>query len=165
MSVEIIKCLWCGKEVASSVPRRKYCDEDCARSRNRVLSREYQRVNGCRTGIPKNRTCEEGAIHELLVHIDLLRKGWKVFAPSYATKGVDLVALKGNTLLRVQVKKAQFNSKTGTMSAPSSASKYREMYDILALSFDGEQVVYRPPLPEVRPLPGGPEEEGGEDLG
>ena len=49
-------------------------------------------------------TTTKGGIGELVVAIDLLKKGWTVFFPIVDNIGCDLIAMKDNVIKTIQVK-------------------------------------------------------------
>lgn len=82
-------------------------------------------------------------MHELLVAVDLLRLGWQVFRCISPCGSCDLVAMRADDLLRVEVTTAVRN-KNGTWGYPAKDSR---RYDILALVTHAGEIMYRPTLP------------------
>ncbi len=88
-----------------------------------------------------------GAVHELNVSIDLMRKGWHVFRALSPACPADLVAYKAPHLLKIQVTKARRKNRKIQYDPHKG-----EPFDILALSFLSGKIIYIPELPieEVR---------------
>src|ERR1700675_586893 len=117
-------CENCGKPIPPiRIKRRaKLCSTQCYRERSK---KRYKRLNP-RTGLVSGTV---GAMNELLVAADLLRRGFSVFRAMSQACSCDLAVLKGRTLLRVEVT-------TGTLT-PGGKISYaphdRENFDIMAV--------------------------------
>jgi len=85
-----------------------------------------------------------GAISELRVSADLLYKGYSVFRALSPNCPCDLAILKGDKLLKIEVKT--------TCYSPSGAVVYpkpkNDCYDILALVLD-DKIIYKPALETI----------------
>ena len=85
-----------------------------------------------------------GAIAEIQVCADLMKRGYHVFRAISPSCHCDLVAYKtGETLYRIEVKKGQ-RSRDGSLYLPSFTPEYAERYDILALVDDVGIIRYIP---------------------
>tara|TARA_R100000808_G_C2155085_1_gene166799 strand:+ start:724 stop:1137 length:414 start_codon:yes stop_codon:yes gene_type:complete len=68
-------------------------------------------------------TTTKGGIGELVVAIDLLKKGWTVFFPIVDNTGCDLIAMKDNVIKTIQVK---FHTKPSSGSSGSISIDMRK---------------------------------------
>lgn len=80
-----------------------------------------------------------GAISELVVAVDLLRKGYEVFRALSVNASCDLAIIKDGVLLRIEVRTAHTNKNGAWGSNP----KHRA--DILA-QVVGNEIKYTPPF-------------------
>ena len=83
-----------------------------------------------------------GAIHELIVCCDLMRKGFDVYRSLSQSCPCDLAVVKDGKLLRIEVTTAH-KSSTGKNLHPS---KDTDNFDILALAFHDGKIEYIPTL-------------------
>src|SRR5262249_47266514 len=120
----------------SGYPKKKFCCSKCYKKHN-LTTQSDDVEQGLGSGT-------KGAIHELQASVDLMRKGWEVFRAVSPSASCDLIAVKGEQLLRIQVTKAHYNKATGKTYYPNHKG---EPFDILALSFVTGEVSYIPPLP------------------
>ena len=81
-----------------------------------------------------------GAISELIVTVDMLKRGFEVFRAVSAHCSCDLAALKDGKLLRIEVK-TSYRTKN-TIVRENDEHKA----DILALVLRGCEIVYKPAL-------------------
>ena len=82
-----------------------------------------------------------GAISELVVALDLLKREYRIFLPLHHTFGADLVAVKGKQKLLVEVKTA-IMSKGGKIQN----LLVDHCVDVLAIACKDGTVVYQPDL-------------------
>ena len=98
-------------------------------------------------GIP---TGTVGAIAELGVAIDLLRKGFHVFRALSPNCSCDLAIVADTQLYRVEVKTGH-RDKDGHPSPPYVKKHKRELFDIIAtVLHDTNEIIYTPALPIVQ---------------
>lgn len=83
-----------------------------------------------------------GAISELLVAADLTARGWLVYLPLKWSRGFDLIAMKNERLLRVEVKSAS-RALDGKVCFTKAT---RHSPDVFAYVITGEPVIFDPPL-------------------
>jgi hypothetical protein len=105
--------------------------------RNHRDSRGTQRVSPKRTSA-QSASGLVGSASELVCCADLLRRGWYAFRSASHQSPVDVIAMKGPVLLRVEVR----------TSTNGRTCKMHGTYDILAMVKDSI-VIYRPDLPLV----------------
>lgn len=84
-----------------------------------------------------------GSICELLVAADLMARGWAAFMPVIASKGHDLIGVKDDLVITIEVRSAYRNAAGKLIFAkkPDCRSAH------YALCVTGEPVAYEPALP------------------
>ncbi len=134
-------CQSCGGEIVKIrgvVLReaRKFCSNPCRRA---WYAKKYLEVNNFRWKLP---TATVGAIHELLVGVDLLRKGYAVFRALSPSSPGDLAILMKGKLLIVEV----------TTAARSAQGKLfyhkhpKQSHDLIAAVEHNGTITYIPDL-------------------
>ena len=118
-----------------NMKRRVYCSMECRDLHYHRLDPESDLAKGV-----------IGAIHEMEVCSDLLRKGWDVFRAISSHRTCSLIIVYKEQLLRVQVAKAD-RRKDGAVKFNIALKRRR--YDILALSFVNRTIEYFPELPVI----------------
>ena len=145
------KCLCCGKqfEYHQSNPNKrktKYCSNECSiKSNQQNQSKKRKKLNLARKlGLSGGVT---GKINENIVAIDLLKKGFSVYLAYEDTHPLDLLAIKDNQILKIEVK-------TGIV-LPSGLITYamkksqNKKHDILAVVTNLNDIKYNPPFLDV----------------
>lgn len=101
-------CIQCGRQVL----RRgaKFCSAACQRKRY------FAKMGILGTGLPTGTT---GAISELVICCDLLRRGYEVFRSVSPSCSCDLAVLKDGKLLRIEVKSVHLNRLNGKVMQPA----------------------------------------------
>jgi len=112
-------CEVCNKEFSSIRENKKTCSGDC--HRKRVNTTSGRLVN------EKISTGNVGAMSELFVSADLLKKGYAVFRSLSPACFCDLIVVKDNQIFRVEVKTGYLNENTNNLSI--ATSKYAEKID------------------------------------
>lgn len=129
---------------AKSPKDRKYCSRTCSRTAN-IAYLQTRRPN-----TSKLPTGTVGAISELIVSADLLRRGFEVFRALSQSCSCDLAILHESKLIRVEVRTASRSSAGKLMFAFRPGEDQR--HDLLALvTDDGHTIEYRPTLVELFP--------------
>jgi hypothetical protein len=82
-----------------------------------------------------------GAVNEIRVALYMMILGWQLFRSISPNDSVDLVAIKGRTVLKVQVK-ASFHGQYKHLRSGNN--------DLLAIVTAGDQIRFRPLFPEVQ---------------
>ena len=83
-----------------------------------------------------------GTISELLAAADLMARGWMVYMPIYPSKGHDIIAIKDEIVLMVEVRSAYRNG-SGRLIFTKKPDCKSGTY---ALVVTGEPVSYEPPI-------------------
>lgn len=115
----------------------KYCSGRCGKRAGLRVHRELNPP----TGLP---TPTAGALAELRVAADLMARRWHVFRALSPACPSDLVILRSDKVLRVQVRSA-YRTKDGRFTVNRKNSEH----DILALHFGNGEIRYEPALVEV----------------
>lgn len=85
-----------------------------------------------------------GAISELLVAADLMARGWQVFRPLTAATGHDIIAVRKDTILTIEVRSAHANN-SGRLIYNKKADCKSAHYGLVVT---GRPVAYEPDLPD-----------------
>jgi hypothetical protein len=112
------------------------CSPVCDAARKK---RRFEEANGKAYGLP---TGTVGALHELTVAVDLLRRGYAVFRALSPTCGCDLAVLKGRDLLRVEVKSAYRGRSGNLILGITKKDRPSARFEILALVERSGRITY-----------------------
>ncbi len=128
-------CINCGEEIQVHKVKRtrgqaKYCDPSCQKE---YWKKKYAGQNTI-WGVSSSTV---GAINELRVSVDLLRRGYSVFRALSPSCPCDLVLLKDGDVFRVEVTTGH-NSSNGRLYYPK---KDPQLYDILAI-VTSDSIIY-----------------------
>lgn len=132
----------CGVCGLNFKPRRKdakYCSPRC---RNVVAKRFWRDANPAMGNLPTGTT---GAMHEMLVAIDLLRRGLYVYRSLTPNAPSDLAVLHGCRLIRVEVTTGYASPAGATWHPKKDGTKF----DVLAIVTHDGTISYRPELAEL----------------
>ena len=127
-------CSNCGKEIDKDVDRygmRKYCSTYC--SHQYYTKRYRETVMTTKYNLPRSTV---GAMHELIVCVDLLKKGFSVFRSVTPNCSCDLAILKNNKLLKIEVKTGY--KVNGKIQYPHLSEENKQNHDVLAVVVHGE---------------------------
>lgn len=133
-------CSKCEKPIPDSKKnyvRIKYCSKEC-REENRRL--KYVSVN--KPIYDSICTGTVGAIHELLVSVDLLKRGFDVFRSLSPSCSCDLAILKNRKLIKVEVTTGKYSVSGKLFYPPKKDIKY----DLLAVVVKHGDIIYLPTL-------------------
>jgi hypothetical protein len=134
----IKRCANCSTEFKRWRITGKFCSTKCQRTAY------ADRAGLWGSGLPSGTT---GAIAELAVCADLLRRGYEVFRAVSQNCSCDLAILKDAKLLRVEVKTAYRNRLTGKLIGLKDYDQGK--HDIYASVVGGKEIVYSPELPDA----------------
>jgi len=95
-------CLICSKNFATNYKRKVFCSKKCQKKHEK--ENRPVRFNYLSTGTV-------GAIGELKIGIDLLSKGWEVYRALSPSSSCDLIALKGEITIKIEVRTGQVGQK------------------------------------------------------
>lgn len=128
-------CLQCQRPIdADKRKHAKYCSKHCR-------SKHYgERIGIIGTGLAPATT---GALAELLISADLLKRGYEVFRALSPSCSCDLMVLKDGKTIRVEVKTAYRNKISGNiMRSPVKPGAF----DLVAMVIGGIEILYTPEL-------------------
>lgn len=138
-------CRVCGKPIPESRKRYRsfYCSHGCKLS---VERNKYRKANP----VSIVGRAQSGAVSELLVCADLLRRGFEVFRAVCPACSCDLAVLKDGILQRVEVKTgSRYIKVDGTVMHTYGKGHAGIRADILAVvDLDANHIIYTPPFPE-----------------
>jgi hypothetical protein len=135
-------CQRCQKVVPEDRRYRKskYCSNTC---RQEGLMERYREMNKRQVYLSPSTV---GAIAELDVAADLMRRGYDVFRALSPACSCDLAVLKDGALLRIEVRSGYRDLKGKARCGVKSKDEGR--YDVLAIYLAGETaIVYEPEMP------------------
>lgn len=132
-----MNCLVCKEPLTQEKIRRraKYCSLKCQKAAQ--FGRFYEQ-----TGAPRKNevaTATTGAMHELLVCADLMRKGYHVFRAQSPSCPCDIMAMFEGIIYKVEVTTG-YKRTDGNFSYPKKNERYD--YDIMAIVFHDGDVIY-----------------------
>lgn len=123
-------CRNCQKGFISKRPNALVCSDECRLNWALGKSRRFS--------LDRLSNGTVGAISEMVVAVDLMKKGYAVFRSLSPACFCDLMAVKGDSSLRVEVKTG-YESETGRVHFPKS----NRPFDILATYVrETERIVY-----------------------
>lgn|SRR3990167_8290253 len=132
-------CAFCGESFKLIRSNQIYCGPSCRNKRERA---KYFGANNVKLGIS---TGAVGAIHELLVAVDLMKSGLTVYKAVSPDAPCDLAVLKGKELMIVEVTTGH-RSTTNHLVYPRHM-KNSHLYDVIAVvELDGK-INYFPERP------------------
>jgi hypothetical protein len=130
-----VACAVCGQPIRGRRSNAKYCGKTCYQKH---LMRRWRRWNPN----PSLQSGTIGAMAELIVATDLLKRGYEVFRALSPAASCDLAVLKDGKLLRVEVRSGY---KYGSSDKVIGNRHHRA--DILAMWVGHEQLIrYEPEL-------------------
>lgn len=136
-------CDFCGREYEAKTNNQKYCNKSCGiKSKSIKDGRKRSQLNlSSRLGLKSGVT---GKINEMLVAIDLVKRGWCVYAAFEDTHPFYFLIMKDNKMFKVEVKTGRIlnNGKISYVVKPSQKNKH----DIVAVVTNLIDIKY---IPEI----------------
>ena len=125
------RCLLCGDKISVEKQRRhaKYCSSVCSRKVHDVSLRYAEGMNSGTVG----------AIGELTVCADLLKKGYEVFRSVASTCSCDVLAMKNGKVLRIEITRGVVKKETNCVYY---ARHNPDNYDVIAVWFKNGTISY-----------------------
>lgn len=134
-------CQHCGNNIpASKQSSAKFCSQACRRAASQEAYRNQYASPTATLGLS---SAVVAATSEIAVARDLMLKGWDVYRAVAWTAKCDLVAIKGNITLRVEVRTA-----SRLHASPKLSATREGAHDILAFVW-GDSIEYDPPLQDL----------------
>jgi hypothetical protein len=128
-------CQACGRPIVGRNKNAIYCSPQCCSSAYNKRHGLYRMYDSTRP--------TTGAINELLVETDLMKRGVGVFLALSPSCQCDLVALVDGKLLRVEVTTGYRGPRSGELSWPS---KDKTRFEVLAVVERGGVITYMPEI-------------------
>lgn len=137
---QVIRCRQCGRETHSA-GSKKYCSGACQR---RAQGERWKAANppipAAEWDLPSTTV---GMIHQMVVEMDLMRKGKSVFR-AVNDSGCDLVVVDGNVATRIEVTTGH-RSTGGTLQFQKHKSRSGK-FDVLAVVTRDGVITYIPKI-------------------
>ncbi len=134
-------CRVCDSAFRSSWHTAQYCSRQC---RLEAASRCYRELNGKPSGLAPGTV---GAMHELVVCADLMRRGLHVYRAMSPHNPCDLAAVVGDVTLRIEVTTGIYTN-SGKGYSHGKASKVKR-FDVLAIVMKCGAIHYEPSIETV----------------
>lgn len=83
-----------------------------------------------------------GAAHEMLVCVDLLRKGYQVYRSVSPSASFDLAVFRQGELTAVEVTTGLYSPQGGIVHPPKDTSRF----DVLAVVMRDGKIIYKPDI-------------------
>lgn len=127
----------------STTNRQKYCSKECSLKAHskKVIAQRRELNLGAKLNLSGGKI---GKINEFIVAIDLLKRGYEVYSAFEDTHPFDILALKDDKLLKIEVKTA--NILPSGLKIYAMKKNQEEKHDILALVDNLQNIEYRPEL-------------------
>lgn len=128
-----IICEGCNKPFKHRQPHTKACSLECKKKRHFKIYGRYSNL-----GLPPNTV---GSVSEMFVACRYMLLGYDVFRSLSLVSGCDLIAVKGEKVLRIEVKTGYINPTTKALNCPNP-EKQKGKYDVLAVYVLATNKVY-----------------------
>lgn len=141
-----LSCSECGKVInpkglKSYLYKRKFCDKVCGAA---FSKRSYREIAGEPLNLPGSTV---GALHELLVSYELLKRGYQVFRALAPNALCDLMVIDNKGVLkRLEVTSGHY-AKNGKINHPP---KDRTRFDVLCVVTRDNKIHFDPDLRVLR---------------
>ena len=138
-------CVGCGIALSPLKPKgSKYCTKKCQGVHYRADDIRTRTENGT-VSLPPGTV---GALHEMVVSTDLMRRGYHVFRAISPSCPCDLVIHRdGGSSIRVEVKTGTRKVSDGSLVIPNLMHQVGERFDVLAVVAHDGEIVYEPFTP------------------
>jgi Holliday junction resolvase-like predicted endonuclease len=119
---------------------KTFCSKQCRLRRDKQAHHELNPyVKLCSTG-------KIGAMSEMLVCVDLMKRGFEIFRAVSQCCSCDLIALRGGKALRVEVKTG-YRTKSGDCVKSLRKKAAQSPHDLLAAVWlDNHEIKYHPTI-------------------
>lgn len=134
---DLKSCVHCKNYFPPGDGKSLFCSKKCRDAFNGESIKSYPGLKTSKGTI--------GAISEMRVCVDLLLKGYDVFRAVSPSCSCDLIALKGDRKIRVEVRTGSVSARTGKRQCRKSA-RDEGRYDCYAFCYH-DSIVYEPELP------------------
>lgn len=122
-------------------PNAIYCSKRCSSVKEK---QDRDERNGIDSMLGALNTGVVGGMHELLVCVDLLKRGWYVYRSVTQSAPFDLMAFFEGKPYSIEVTTGSYSSRGEVTHAPKDFSTF----NYLAVVTRDGKIFYEPPLPE-----------------
>ena len=119
------KCKGCKKKFKPNRKYQKYCTVECTRKAARKRNYIFGNYDNLNSG-------QVGAMSELYVCADLIKRGFDVFRSVSPACFCDLIAIKNDKVFKIEVKTGSIVKKDGKLAAMPHI-KYIDRIDLIAI--------------------------------
>lgn len=123
-----MKCVICSKKFTTHVPKRLYCSSQCS-----ALSEQKRNGRFERKMLDVSRGTV-GAISEIEVSADLMRKGYSVFRSMSPSCFCDIIAIQKNIVLKIEVRTGVVNKRNKQISFTKNISPFADCFAVNVLN-------------------------------
>ena len=136
-------CAGCEAELSPAKVKRgaRYCSTTCCGA---AYKRRYEGVAPFTAAIPSGTI---GAIAELVVAADLMRRGYEVYRAISPCSGADLVVLCGSKMLRIEVRTG--HRTIGGLKWPKTPRDHGRYDHYAVVLHSTGEIFYEPALPLI----------------
>lgn len=140
-------CVVCGNPLNLLSPAHaKYCSDKC---RKEVAQKKFRAQGGLSHAEMPSATT--GAIHELIICVELMRKKFHVFRAQSPACPCDLIAMKEDKIYRIEVTTGT-KTTLSSYSYPKKGPRYQ--FDFMAIVFHSAEIVWVDKNYQVIDFPG-----------
>jgi hypothetical protein len=136
-------CKGCGKPFEHHLTQKEYCTTTCRKAHHK---QKYAYTSLA----PNLSSSNTGAVSELIVCADLLKKGYEVFRSVSATCSCDVIALRDGICTRIEVRSAQIRLDNNGATVPYNAKDFGRQDVVATLTILGDVTYYVPTLADGR---------------
>lgn len=130
------KCKSCERFFETTKLNKNYCTYACRKEKRKEHNKKIKIIFHKELD-----TSTKGALTELLIACDLIKKGWHVYRGVSYTCPFDLIIYNGKKLIRVEATTGHYiNGKL------NHCKVLDEKKDILAIYIYPDEIIYQPPL-------------------
>jgi len=120
-----IECIQCHTAFDSTQPHTKVCSEKCRQKRRGKIFGKYSEFS-----LP---TPTVGSIGEMLIAVDLFKKGYAVFRALSAACFCDLIAIKNNKSIRIECRTG-YRNMNGKINFPTNVHGEIDIFAVQIIS-------------------------------
>ena len=122
-----IRCAACGSDFLGGL-NHKFCSKSCERKTNAPLRENLNISSG-----------KVGTISELLVCIDLMKKGWEVYKAIYQSSFCAAIAIKNGVILKLEIRTGYYNkNKDGGLNLHYARNKIYDKNVAVYTAYDNK---------------------------
>lgn len=122
----------CNNEVKGNNPNKKYCSKTCCKEAHRKKTAWEGSVLS---------SSMKGSISELVVAVDLMKRGWDVYRALSPAAPTDLIAIRDNQTIKIEVRSGS-RDKNSSLCFPrfKDRDSFSDQYAVV----EGKDIFYIP---------------------